>query len=93
MSTIHEIIHQHSLDIIDQSIKRKNGEVDSDMATHNTLKLVNEAEAKIRVIIVKAVGEDEVRLSEGPKRNGIDQGLRRARNKLRGEIRQRVEEL
>lgn len=37
--------------------------------------------------IQAAIGAVEVRPQEGPKRNGIEQGLRRARNRLRTEIR------
>lgn len=44
-------------------------------------------EGEVREII----GNDEMRPTEGPQRNGIVQGLRRARNKTRTEQRQRLE--
>ncbi len=40
---------------------------------------------------LRMIGEDELRPLAGPKRNGIDQGLRRTRNKLRAELRKLVE--
>lgn len=40
--------------------------------------------------VERIIGEDEVRPESGPQRNGIMQGLRRARNKLRAEQRHRA---
>lgn len=40
--------------------------------------------------ILGLIGEDEVRPATGAKRNGIEQGLRRTRNKLRAALRQQV---
>lgn len=37
--------------------------------------------------------QDEVRPPSGPKRNGIDQGLRRTRNKLRASLRAAVNKM
>lgn len=47
----------------------------------------------IKDLMLEIVGEDEIRPSEGPKRNGIEQGLRRTRNKVRNELRQKIEDL
>lgn len=51
------------------------------------------AHADLKSLFVAIVGEDEKRPAEGPKRNGIDQGLRRTRNKLRAELRTKIEQL
>lgn len=48
---------------------------------------------KIKDLMLELISEDEIRPSGGPKRNGIEQGLRRTRNKLRAELRKKVEEL
>jgi len=47
----------------------------------------------IKDLMLELIGKDEIRPSEGPKRNGIEQGLRRARNRLKAELRQKVKEL
>lgn len=51
---------------------------------------IAQARDAINAHILELIGEDEVRPSEGPKRNGIDQGLRRTRNRLRAEQRKRL---
>ena len=48
---------------------------------------------QIKELMLGLIGENEVRPESGPKRNGVDQGLRKARNKVRNELRQKVEEL
>lgn len=53
----------------------------------------SETVRQIKELFNELIGEDEVRPSEGPKRNGIEQGLRRARNRLRAELRLRVKNL
>lgn len=45
---------------------------------------------EVERICLEVIGGDEVRPQRGPKRNGVEQGLRRARNKVRAEQRQRL---
>jgi hypothetical protein len=52
-----------------------------------------EARQKAKILMLDLIGPDETRPQEGPQRNGVAQGLRRARNKLRVELRQKVQEL
>ena len=40
--------------------------------------------------ILDLIGPDEERPTSGPKRNGIEQGLRRARNKEKRELRTKL---
>lgn len=53
----------------------------------------NLAVKKVKDLFLELIGEDEVRPATGPKRNGIEQGLRRTRNRLRTELRQKVQSL
>lgn len=51
------------------------------------------AKQQIKDLMLELIGDNEERPASGPKRNGVDQGLRRARNKIRNELRLKVEEL
>lgn len=48
---------------------------------------------QIKKLMLELIGENESRPLTGPQRNGIEQDLRRTRNKLRNEIRQKIEEV
>lgn len=58
-----------------------------------TLRHKPEAKQQVKDLFLELIGEDEIRPPEGPKRNGIEQGLRRTRNKLKAELRKKVNEL
>ena len=53
----------------------------------------SETKQEIKNLMLELVGQDEARPATGAQRNGIVQGLRRTRNKLRIELRKKVTEL
>ena len=53
----------------------------------------DETKQQIKDLMLELIGEDEVRPESGPQRNGTAQGVRRAGNKVRRELRQKVESL
>jgi hypothetical protein len=57
------------------------------------INLTDKHRRQIQELFLEIIGEDEIRPLKGPQRNGIAQGFRRARNKLRIELRQKVKEL
>lgn len=60
--------------------------------SNDELVLVKTVQELLADILSLDVMQDEVRPLEGPKRNGIEQGLRRTRNKTRAELRQALQD-
>jgi len=56
-------------------------------------RLTTEAKQQIKDLFLELVGEDEPRPESGPQRNGTAQAIRRAANKAKADMRQRIAEL
>lgn len=88
MKTLPEILTDYFREVVDKAIE-KHGETIVEFAERSKTIRETYTEA-IAKELMGIIGEDEVRPPSGPQRNGIEQGLRRTRNRLRAEQRARL---
>jgi len=87
------VTHGESTTYAQAKEKAKNSPLDEWLLEHcdNLIAVILSQRNALLDELEKAVGDDEIRPSEGPKRNGIEQGLRRTRNRLRNELRSAIQ--